>query len=1515
MATLRTRIGSVKVFLLSGVGDSVRKGLARKIHLLGGKYFDLEDFKAMCTHVVCGRLSRSEKFLGACATGTWVLHPDYVQDSYLAGSWLDEEQYEWCDDHITQKYQVDMSLALAARRWRFLLGDVSAAFTGWKVAVIAGAKKSKVIKRLLISGGAEVFNLRIPVRNPGKVADTIGYIFVSENNMKSVIHLIDYGVLCIKPEFIGDFLIKDPQPDPMDYLVHVDSMEELPSSQAAEPLSQDSFLMDSQRSVYLSPQKAGPSSTSDFTPVSSGPSSPMSVSTPCSSLASDQERSKTSTSVLDQLPAHPVQSQRSFSKETPVSKLVNDITDKVVNVEQPGLSHSNDVKTESPGPDAAAKTVTIDLPHEEFIDLTDSSDETIELISIDPIDTEKTQKLEPAESSNKGKIRKLKRNFVKKSPAWKSLIPGTRTAVQPEVKIEEEVTADKSLNSVRNICPSVKPVSSVKRNLLDSMSAELTVTSTPAKTPITKKRFLQASLNMSPITKFFKRIEPVKKEQDDRMNKSDTICSPASTSSKVTKSTPLNKSEILNQLASTVNKKSSFAEEERNMKRKTAQGDKKGSESSGENSVDQSGNKHIENKVDQTGQKENENKLDQFKNKQQLNKMEKSKNKKNEKGMKTSTLKQNLSVDSKGDRKRKSADTGEVDALISGPSDRKRVTRSTPTKNEENLLIRSPEKSPNIHDFTTILVSPSKRKQTITEKQPGSVQMATTTDMESTSYSGMTVENSCTASGRKRKPDNDSLLTQVLTDIKRRKDVPESVFMPTTATEIFLATLEDGFTFEALEYLGSQVTFKYYPQSRVISELMRNVLLTTEEEIIANMSYNILSRMLMLHPPITASLQEVYLRALAGCKVGEDWQVGAEWNFIKQCFSNILMSDDAIVRRNNRLLFKFILQLLQFNIQHFQSTATSQEDYDTRHILLRIIWSPSYHIVFNKRCGALVDVMSDIILSYQTKHCDTEKKHLMEVLEGLLWMIAMVSECCRVLECANTDTMKSSQAVQTSAFIHEISRKLTDLDVREPVLLEHIFEGLRLPWLRVRVCQQLLHMYDDFLLTEEYLQDAGQLTLLLIVTKYFYLLPRFDVLPRTPGPGCHSPAKTRPKQMNKVHTTPTVTNCLTENTDINKENIDRITLKANKKNHKGETPLHVACIRNDVAAVKKLLKVPGINVNATDNVGWTPLHEASNHGNTECVRELLKFIPSKTMDIFFTNGSTQCKKVDLLAANYEGITPLHDAVLNNKPDVCHILLQHGGPKLLEAQTCFSYTPLDLAETPDMVTLLSSYTRVRRKHSDSQTLTGSQESTGSADNNIPCVPSDVLYQEVIYADGERVYANIKSTTHYIQLVTILIKHYISLRNLHDICRCMSDKLQLHDVNVVHNEQNVHSCRDDQNHNNERPGVRASSTCQNNHSGTGSLIHTEDSFHRTLEKNKSASSYDRWMSRETRDVTTEPTVNSEEVTDIKNDLKVLKKIPHYLSLFRTHLMKICRPEDAQLVKQELQELSFATECLLY
>jgi hypothetical protein len=50
-----------------------------------------------------------------------------------------------------------------------------------------------------------------------------------------------------------------------------------------------------------------------------------------------------------------------------------------------------------------------------------------------------------------------------------------------------------------------------------------------------------------------------------------------------------------------------------------------------------------------------------------------------------------------------------------------------------------------------------------------------------------------------------------------------------------------------------------------------------------------------------------------------------------------------------------------------------------------------------------------------------------------------------------------------------------------------------------------------------------------------------------------------------------------------------------KKNLKGETPLHAAAVRGDTAALQRYLGL-GADPNTTDNAGWTPLHEAAGAG-------------------------------------------------------------------------------------------------------------------------------------------------------------------------------------------------------------------------------------------------------------------------------------------------------------------------------
>lgn len=121
-----------------------------------------------------------------------------------------------------------------------------------------------------------------------------------------------------------------------------------------------------------------------------------------------------------------------------------------------------------------------------------------------------------------------------------------------------------------------------------------------------------------------------------------------------------------------------------------------------------------------------------------------------------------------------------------------------------------------------------------------------------------------------------------------------------------------------------------------------------------------------------------------------------------------------------------------------------------------------------------------------------------------------------------------------------------------------------------------------------------------------------------------------------------------------------------KKNHKGETMLHVASIKGDVQALEELLK-SGALPNVKDNAGWTPLHEACNHGHVNVVEMLLQH-----RALVNTTG-------------YQNDTPLHDAVKNGHTAIVRLLLQHGA--LLDAVNIFGLRPVDYAETEEIKSAL------------------------------------------------------------------------------------------------------------------------------------------------------------------------------------------------------------------------------------
>ncbi|XP_034059903.1 LOW QUALITY PROTEIN: BRCA1-associated RING domain protein 1 [Gymnodraco acuticeps] len=118
-----------------------------------------------------------------------------------------------------------------------------------------------------------------------------------------------------------------------------------------------------------------------------------------------------------------------------------------------------------------------------------------------------------------------------------------------------------------------------------------------------------------------------------------------------------------------------------------------------------------------------------------------------------------------------------------------------------------------------------------------------------------------------------------------------------------------------------------------------------------------------------------------------------------------------------------------------------------------------------------------------------------------------------------------------------------------------------------------------------------------------------------------------------------------------------------KRNHKGESPLHLAAIKGDMEAVKEFLE-QGADPNLKDNAGWTPLHEACNLGHLPVV------------EVLVSGGAL------LNTPGYKNDSPLHDAVRNRHPAIVKLLLQQGASQNVLNQC--GKRPADYAASPEML---------------------------------------------------------------------------------------------------------------------------------------------------------------------------------------------------------------------------------------
>ncbi|XP_066297551.1 SMC5-SMC6 complex localization factor protein 1-like [Branchiostoma lanceolatum] len=608
---------------------------------------------------------------------------------------------------------------------------------------------------------------------------------------------------------------------------------------------------------------------------------------------------------------------------------------------------------------------------------------------------------------------------------------------------------------------------------------------------------------------------------------------------------------------------------------------------------------------------------------------------------------------------------------------------------------------------------------------------------------------------------------------------------------------------------------------------MAEALLQAEDGLGAAQAYQVLKQIQTLHPPSHTPVNSyLYLKALrppvqeqVGRVKGrkgrkqqqpEKQKEGVEWDFVKMVIrgamgiADIQTTDETsggpLYQSNCALLLKFLVSVLEQDFMAWLDRDTHKPGTPSC-VLTSLLW-PSGH------CGVMTSHVTDLV-SLLFHSLQNQQADIACLIQSI---VAMAAECCQATDrqFGRMTSLTGSFSMGTS--VCNLAQEIAAAYQKEPAnqtktVLHRLLETLQPPWLKLKVAQSLLGYYDDSLVAkEQHGFHKKPLSLRRVLLCYMYLVPKSLVSKQTapatkgrekvPQENPPSPAKVKVEQgrllrrgssrgeplrtlvdANHVKQLPVVAGKRKGSSTPEASPKKKPKLQVNRRNVRGETQLHVACIKNNVTKVHDLLSVPGIDVNAQDYAGWTPLHEACNHGHIEVVKELLAFKPQPSVASFFTvkNKDSPVKlssALDLLAAPPDGTTALHDAVANGHVVVASMLLEAGGKTLLSRKNANGQTPSDLAVSEEMKAALKAPANPRRKPQAPTNKSLKYATTPAAPKDTPGVSnSKGLGQYVCQADFDRVLGRgTKQTTtsedceRFATIVSHLTRAYVRVEQL-------------------------------------------------------------------------------------------------------------------------------------------------------
>ncbi|XP_063468362.1 SMC5-SMC6 complex localization factor protein 1 isoform X7 [Symphalangus syndactylus] len=499
---------------------------------------------------------------------------------------------------------------------------------------------------------------------------------------------------------------------------------------------------------------------------------------------------------------------------------------------------------------------------------------------------------------------------------------------------------------------------------------------------------------------------------------------------------------------------------------------------------------------------------------------------------------------------------------------------------------------------------------------------------------------------------------------------------PRGVLNLIESLIEGQFFKEAIEELCT-LQAHYIPPVCVLHALLENIL-QDNIDTFSGRYFHILSALLHLHPPWKSPAMSRYYLELFQCPT---CMKGA-WSLVEVLIRSCLFNESFCHRISENIdskvlhlmLLKFFFNLIESEVQHLSQKLYDWSDSQNLKItgkamLLEIFWSGS------ETSGLLTKPVNRLlewtIYSHKEK-CksnDVFKHELAYLLAGILgaaidyWIFLGLKMGKNVMRHMSDDLGSYISLSCDEAVFKKLCLQSSGSVSSEPLSLQKMVYSY-LPALGKTGVLGSGKIQISKKIGQRPCFDSQRALLMLNGTKQ----KQVEGLPELPDLNlakCSSSLKKLKKKSEGE-------------LSCSKENCPSVVKKMNfhKTNLKGETALHRACISNQVEKLILLLSLPGIDINVKDNAGWTPLHEACNYGNTVCVQEILQ----------------RCPEVDLLT-QVDGVTPLHDALSNGHVEIGKLLLQHGGPVLLQQRNAKGELPLDYVVSPQIKEELFAITKI------------------------------------------------------------------------------------------------------------------------------------------------------------------------------------------------------------------------------